>query len=144
MRKITGITLLEVVLVLAIIGLILTLTVRYFNVASTSEQVNQAMTEIQTITKASYQWLQVQRQADFASGNPIDINKLQQAGLIDATQITDPWGGAITVEPGTSDSNLVHISLPNVSEKICKNLKTRMSGVTNHQDCSNQTYYIEL
>ena|SRR3990167_9503787 len=145
-KKIVGITLLEVVLVLAVVASILLLTVRYFMMTSSHENVNRAMTQIQTLTKASYEWLQIQRQADFASGNAIDITQLQQAGLISAVDRVDPWGGNIVISPA-DDANYVRINMADVPQKACKNLRQRMNAIAHAQSaCAGEDniYFVDL
>ena len=52
-KKNQGVTLLEVLLVLAIAAMIIVMSIRYYQSASTSQQVNMTMEEIQAITAAA-------------------------------------------------------------------------------------------
>lgn len=147
MKKNLGISLLEILLVLATIGVVLILTLRYFTLTTQNENISQTVNQIQSLTKASYQWLQIQRQADFSSSNAIDINKLQQAQLIDGIETKDAWGGDVTLAP-SADGNYVHIALDQIPEKACRNLRQKMKTIahaqTENDDCSKNGYFIEL
>lgn len=134
-RKVNGISLLEILLVLAIIATITTMSVRFFLISKRSMRVEQAMTQIKNLSQASYQWLQGQRQENFsgsASGAGISIDKLIQAGFVQKKEVTDPWGGEYKVEPG-SDNQFVKISVTKVSQMACVNLRRQLKNVTrNH------------
>ena len=64
-RKIKGISLIEILLVLIIITTIITMSVRFFMISKRSMRVEQAMAQIKVLSQASYQWLQGQRQENF-------------------------------------------------------------------------------
>lgn len=134
MRKMKGISLVEILLVIAIGAAVIMAAVRYFGLTSRNVRVAHAIQQIQTITKASYEWLQGQKQDDFSSANggvAISMQQLINAGLIKdtASNTKDPWAGSITIEPG-SDPSRIKISLANVPKKACKNLARRLDTVS--------------
>ncbi len=144
-----GLTLLETVLVISVISLILILSVRYFSVVQFNQKISQSISQLKTLSKASYQWLETARQSDFgSSGTAIDMTQLRNVGLITAEDERDPWGGSITVGPGT-DASFVKITLEEVPKRACLNLRRRLSDIAHAQssedECKNGTrYFIEL
>ena len=142
-RKIKGISLLEVLLVSAVGAIIITAAVRYFVITRRNMPVARAIQQIRTLTKLSYEWLEAQKQDDFSDANQgttISMRQLVNAGLIENTprNTKDPWGGKITIEPG-SDSSHVKITLIDLPQKACKNLARRLDAISNTTmpDCSN-------
>jgi len=134
MRKSRGLTLLETLLVLSIGAAIILVAVRYFAVTHRSLNVTHAVQQIQSLTKASYEWLETQKQENFGNedhGTLISMQALIDAGLIDNTHsdTKDPWGKDIRIEPGT-DPSRVKITMPNIPELPCKNLARRLENVS--------------
>src|SRR5438128_10458685 len=110
------------------------------------------MKQIQLITKASYEWLQVQKQSDFSNnygGVTLSFNQLIKAGLISNTNThtKNPWGGSIIVMPGDDPSH-VKILLSKLPGRDCKNLAKRLETINkmNTSQCSGNitTYYGEF
>lgn len=149
-----GISLLEVLLVLAVAGIIIAVSVRYFQTAEFHNRVATAIRQINTITKASYTWLQEQNQPNFNNTNEpggsgaiaISIQELIDNNLIDESTSISPWDGQITVGPGTNPSQ-VRISIPGLDIASCKQLVLAMQRKTATElpiaNCtgSNITYY---
>lgn len=133
MRKNRGLTLLETLLVLAIGGAIIMAAVRYFSVVHRDLNVTHAITQIQSFTKASYEWLNSQKQENFSAdnnGTPISLQALIDTDLVkQSDDHKDPWGKMIIIAPGT-DPNYVRITLSNVPKESCKNLTRRLDGVS--------------
>lgn len=133
-RKTKGVRLMEMLLVLAIGAAIIMAAVRYFGITNRNVRVTHAMQQIQILTKASYEWLQAQKQDDFSSANSgilISMHQLIDAGLIkdSDTNTMDPWAGAITIQPG-SDPTRVKITLARVPQKDCKNLARHLDEIS--------------
>lgn len=96
-----GITFLEVILEITISGLIITFSIRYFMMVELNYKVERTIKQIQILSQESYQWLQMQRQADFGSETTaIDNPKFQAVDLITRADLIDPWGGKIILQPG--------------------------------------------
>lgn len=134
MRKMAGLSMLEMLLVITIGAAIIVASIRYFGVTSRNLRVTHAIQQIQILTKASYEWLQAQKQDDFSSadgGIPVSLHALMNAGLIQNKDKNkkDPWAGAIKVQPG-SDPTRVKITLSGLPQKDCKNLAERLDTVS--------------
>lgn len=131
MRKTIGLTLLEMLLVLVIGASIVTLAVRYFTVSHRAMQVQQAMTQIKHITRASYTWLNTRRQVNFSdaeNGQTISLNQLIDSNLITPEQTIDPWGKPISLAPA-SDPSRIKIGLPGIPIKACRNLQRKLTRI---------------
>lgn len=129
-----GISLLELLLVMSLGAVILVMAVRYFQLSSRNSKVEMAVKTVQSMSHVSYEWLQAQRQENFSSspnGSAISLQALIDAGLIQNTarDTLDPWGGAISVGPGTNAS-YVKISLAGLPQVVCRNLKQQLNSVT--------------
>ena len=138
-HKQTAISLLEILLCIAIMASIGMMAVRYFMITSQNAKVTHAITQIKTLTKASYEWLQAQRQADFKGyGNTgITLQKLIDAGLITkAVERRNPWGGLITVQPAR-DASYVRITLYGLPRLACLHLSRQLKSI-NHSTAKNQ------
>lgn len=152
MKKHQGITLLEIILVIVVISIILMLTLRYFVFTNNDFNVTRAVTQIQALDQASDQWLEAQRQTDFAgpsSETVVSIEKLKEAGLIAASDTKNPWGGEITVSPSSDDPTYVTITVEDIPKQACFNLIERMKPVAHRQilkqGCINlKKYFVEL
>lgn len=133
-RNEKGISLLEMLLVLAIGAAIIMAAVRYFTITNRNARVTQAISQIKMLTKASYEWLSEQKQQDFSSVNggvTVSLQQLIDANLIKDTEHNkkDPWGGDISIAAG-SDPSRVRITLSHLPQKACKNLARRLDNVS--------------
>ena len=131
-----GISLLEVMLSLVIGTSIIVAGVRYYAVVNRGTQVDHAISQIRSLTSASYQWLQAQSQENFSCDETdtctaISLQSLIDAGLISSQEIDtkDPWGGDITLSPG-ADPTYVNISFTNVPLFACKQLSQKLQTVS--------------
>lgn len=136
-----GISLLEALLALVIASIIITLALRYFSITIRDMRVTQAVNQVRSLVKKSYDWLGAQKQADFndyPKGTKISLQILINAGLIQTDNngnYFNPWGGDVLLAPG-SDPSYVHISLTRIPLKDCLNLTQRLQSI-NHM--ANQT-----
>lgn len=124
-RKQKGNTLLEVLLVLAVSSVLLTLAVRYFNTVDLNRQVTEAISKIDIISRASYEWLSAERQGDFSL---ISNDGLITLGLVSEADMMSPWGGPIAVSGG-DDLQHVKISLNGLGPAGCQNLHRHLLNI---------------
>jgi len=142
MKKwINGISLLECLLSLAIIASITAMTVRYYVITTRDSRVSHAISQIKRITSASYEWLSLQRQADFSNadgGQTITKEQLVNDQLLPNSNDTmNPWGGAIQVSSGTDDAKYVKITLNNIPQLACRNLTQQLKYINKNQASTN-------
>lgn len=118
-QSILGVTLLEIMLVLAIAAMVIVMSIRYYQSATSSQQANMAIEQIQAIMSAVDGVSQ-------GSGSYSSISNAQISTLLPATGLTTPWGPAITVS-GTSTSTYT-VSLPSVPQQICPLIEGKLNA----------------
>lgn len=121
-----GNTLLELLLVLALSGIIITLAIRYFAVVDLNSRVAQSISKIDILSRASYEWLSISRRGDFES---ISLDNLIDAELLRENDDKNPWGGDIEVSVGSNPQH-VKIVFKDISAKACKNIRHHLKPMT--------------
>lgn len=122
MKKFTkylGVTLLEVMLVLAIAAMIIVMSVRYYQTASYNQQANSALQTIQAVTAAADGLAQ-------GSGDYSAVDQANIAALLPGTVgsvITMPWGGELQITGG--GTTVYTVTLTAVPRVICTQLAAR-------------------
>lgn len=135
-----AISLLECLLSIIVIASIAMMAVRYYIVTTRSMHVSQAISQIKRITDASYEWLQMQKQANFSSqggGYAITIQQLINDQLLTAKRDTvTPWGGTINVAPAGDNPSFVKITLNNVPQSACRNITQQLKYINKAQSAN--------
>lgn len=119
-RAILGVTLLEVMLVLAIAAMIIVMSVRYYQSASTSQQANTLIGQITSIVAAADSLAQ-------STGNYSGATTTALQPLLPATIFTAPWGSTITLAPGTST---LGITIPGTPAGVCSLVRGKLTTNT--------------
>ena len=117
-KSMEGVTLLEIMLVLAIAAMVIVMSIRYYQSASSSQQANSVLQQIQSITAA----------ADGLAQATGSFGSASNAGLqpvLPANSLTTPWGTAITVTSGTST---YAVSIANTPIAVCTLLKSKLAA----------------
>lgn len=144
MERQRGNSLLEVLLVLAVSSVLIVLAIRYFTVVDLNMRVARAISQIDMVSRASYEWLEYERAADFSK---INAQALLESHLIAKEDLKSPWGGAIEVTAGQDPSH-VKISLSGISAYGCQDLTRHLQSVAYAealaQACKQGTYYGEF
>ena len=107
-----GVTLLEIMLVLAVAAMIIIMSVRYYQSATVSQQSNSVLQQVQAISAAA---------DTYAPGNG-GYTGLSNANLpISSPNVLNlPWGGSATVTGQTGTT--YQIGLPGVPANVCTSL----------------------
>jgi len=141
MERHKGNSLLEMLLVIAVSGILIVLAIRYFSVVDLNMRVAHAISKIDILSRASYQWRDAQRMKDFDNINIVDLTA---AGLVSAVDVKNPWGGVIEVGPGSSHQH-VQIHLKNISKAACVSLTHHLAEIAfsqvTPQACAQGNYY---
>ncbi|MDR3478106.1 MAG: hypothetical protein P4M14_08775 [Gammaproteobacteria bacterium] len=107
-KVILGVTLLEIMLVLAIAAMVIVMSVRYYQTATSGEQVNAVLEQISAITAAADGLSQ-----GTASYLVANISTATLSPILPANGLTLPWGTTIVVNnASTSSYNIVLSSVP--------------------------------
>lgn len=133
----SGVTLLEVMLVLAVGAMILVMSVRYYQSASAGQQFNSVLEQIHAITS-------------IADGIHQGTNSYDTVGtsvikpLMPNKTMNTAWGGTIDINTSKSDYNSYVVVFDQVPKSVCKQLETTLqssSYFTNAKcDTSKQTF----
>lgn len=108
-RNSLGVTLLEIMLVLAISASIIIMSVRYYGSATYSLQANNSLQQIQAITAAvdSYSF----------SGSYAEVSTPLVKSLLPENTLTTPWGTPISISSAKSSS--YEVTLPSMPTAVC-------------------------
>lgn len=123
-KSMHGVTLLEIMLVLAIAAMIIVMSVRYYQSATSSQQANSVLQQIQAITAAADGLAQAS--GSYTAGN---ITSASIAPLLPANGLVAPWGSTIEVSGATATSYTV--SIPGVPGGVCPLLISKLAA-NNH------------
>ena len=120
-KKLRGISLLELILVLAVVAILLVIATRFFEVANRSRQVNNAYQDIKTISAASQSWWEDHGRN--YTKLKLTLTKLVEGGYLVKSYQSNPWGGIISVTAASSDQ--VKVEMTELDTKACANLAHR-------------------
>jgi len=119
-----GVTLLEVMLVLAIAAMIIVMSIRYYQSASSSQQANSVLEQIQGIVAAADGLAQAK-----GSYSAAGISQSSLTPLLPGGSWSTPWGDPITI--GDVTGTTYTIDLGTVPSGVCPLLTTKLS-TNNH------------
>ncbi len=116
-RSTTGVTLLEILLVLTISAAILVASVRYYESATVSLDANSALEQVQVITATVDHFV-----AGTYSYEGINTNVL--ASLLPNNSLLTPWGTSISID--SSDSFSYSVTFPKAPAKVCPLITSKL------------------
>jgi Tfp pilus assembly protein PilE len=116
--KLLGVTLLEVMLVLAVASVIILMSVRFYKSATDSSQVNSYMQSVQAITAAADGLAQ-------NSGSYAAASNTAIIAIVGSKAMVAPWGATIAVAPaGTTGITIT--PTPTGGTSVCKQVETKL------------------
>lgn len=121
-----GVTLLEVMLVLAIAGMIFVLAIRYYQAASSNQQANAVVEQIQAITATADSLAQASGSYESAK---ISNSTLSPLLPNNTHAFTTPWGTEIVL--GEAKPNSYQVTIPDVPTGVCPLVVSKLS-TNNH------------
>lgn len=130
-KSASGVTLLEVMLVLAIAAMIIVMSVRYYQQASYSQQANGATEQVQAIVAAIDQLSQASGQYTSST-----VSSTAVAPLLPANGLITPWGTNITLSYTSATQYTITVSAAPAG--VCPLVKTKFQS-NNHFDVSGVT-----
>jgi type II secretory pathway pseudopilin PulG len=122
-KSMVGVTLLEIMLVLAIAAMVIVMSVRYYQSASSAQQANAVLEQIQAIVAAADSLAQ----ATGSYANVVGNNEVKP--LLPGGSMTTPWGDPITI--GDVTSNSYSLDIGNVPSGVCPLLISKLK-TNNH------------
>lgn len=127
-KSVFGVTLLEVMLVLAIAAMIIVMSIRYYQTASSNQQANSFLAQSQAIVTAAEQMAQsTGSYANAVSGSPISTANL--AALLPDNAFVAPWGGAISF--GTVAASSFTVTTASMPASVCPLVRAKLAA-NNH------------
>lgn len=109
-KTMLGVTLLEIMLVLAIAAMVIIMSVRYYQSAQAGQQANQVIQQITAIMAAADSLSQ-------SSGTYSGVSTTTVGGMLsNVGGLTTPWGDSISVTPGSTSYS---VSIPNMPPAVC-------------------------
>lgn len=145
-KRKSGIGLLELMLALAIIGIMIMAAVRYYESTSNSQSISRTVDMINGIMSASQSYLSTHQGNSLPSiGTLISGGYLPQGFQSSGgSNATNPWGGNICLTAGVSDcsepggdfssDNYYYVSIDGIiSEALCNQLKSQLKETLMNQ-----------
>lgn len=126
-KSMLGVTLLEIMLVLAIAAMIIVMSIRYYQQASNSQQANSALMQVQAVIAA------MDTLGVGGYDNSSNVNQSNLSSVVGSDNMLTPNQGVITLGGSrTSSTYTVTFALtpqtcPNVAAKLTSNPKTAAS-----------------
>lgn len=114
-KSMLGVTLLEIMLVLAIAAMIIVMSIRYYQSASSNQKINSAVNIITGIVAAA--------ESALTMGGGLSASTIKSY-LPGGTLPKSPWGGDVTLSATTNTFTIV---IPNVGGDCSTKLSTLMS-----------------
>ncbi len=126
MKKLStfGVTLLEIMLVLAIAAMVIVMSVRYYQTSSANQQANAVLSMIQAI-QANADAL-AQESGKYNGGTETEANTANIKPMMPNNSMTAPWGGDITVTGATATTYQVDIT--EMPTQVCSAVRARLVG----------------
>jgi type II secretory pathway pseudopilin PulG len=119
--KIAGVTLLEILLVLAISASVILMSVRYYGTATASLQANSALEQIQALTATIDNYTAGMSYA----GMTVPFIEV----LMPRHSLQTPWGTQITID--TIKPSSYNVTLPQTPRAICSLIRSKLES-NNH------------
>lgn len=116
-KSMLGVTLLEIMLVLAIAAMIIVMSIRYYQSANSSQQANSFIEQLQAVAAAAENFVQ-------AKGTYSGVESSVSA-LLPSSGFNQPWGGKFSVSGTTSGFTITPSG--NVPNAVCRLVESKLS-----------------
>lgn len=139
MKSMLGVTLLEIMLVLAIAAMVIVMSVRYYQSAQASSQSNAFTNQVQAVTSSAENLAQG---SGFGALTQATVQNILPGG---ATAWNLPWGGTMTYTATATGYTLTVGTVP--STGVCALITAKFTGMTKYTvsaTCSSVTYNSSL
>jgi hypothetical protein len=132
LKSVLGVTLLEIMLVLAVAAMIIVLSVRYYQSSSANNYTNAVLQQIQLITANSDQL------AGAATNAYGAVSTAAVTPLMPNQNMNAPWGGSISISGASATGYTVTIN--SMPADVCNLLRPKLTGkYTPQASCSTTT-----
>jgi type II secretory pathway pseudopilin PulG len=117
-KSIAGVTLLEIMLVLAVASMVIVMSIRYYQNAQNSENTNIIMEEIQNIGAAADNLGQ-------GGGSYSAVSQAAVKSIAGSSNMLTPYGGTISIN-GTGSS--YSVTIPAMPSPVCTSLAAKLAA----------------
>ncbi len=131
-KSMQGVTLLEIMLVLAIAAMIIVMSVRYYQSAQASSQANAFVSQVQAIASAAENLAQ-------GTGAYPSLTTIEKVVNV-STVTVPPWGGSMTYAPAATGFSLTGITAPGPATCALLTAKFAQSSQFVFTPCTSITY----
>jgi len=118
LKSALGVTLLEVMLVLAIAAMIIVMSVRYYQSANSSQQANAVISQVSAIVGQANNLAQ-------SSGSFSAVTSATLKPLLPGSGFNTPWGTTITIAGAASSMT---ITVPGTPAGVCPLLTSKLEA----------------
>jgi prepilin-type N-terminal cleavage/methylation domain-containing protein len=118
-QSMRGVTLLEIMLVLAIAAMIVVMSIRYYQSASSAQQANAAAGQVQAVMAA------MDNLGMSAGYNGANVTQANLAAVVGVNNMTTPTGGTITL--GATTATTYTLTVP-LNTTICPSVAAKLAG----------------
>lgn len=134
LKSMLGVTLLEIMLVLAVAAMIIVMSVRYYQSASTSQQANAYLSQVQAIAAAMNSMSQ-------STGSFSGISASSIKSILPPNGLVPPWGGAEVQVSGSATGFTITATMP---AGVCALVLRQLTSSANYtgSSCSKITYVL--
>jgi type II secretory pathway pseudopilin PulG len=123
-KSMLGVTLLEIMLVLAIAAMVIVMSIRYYQSASTNQKINAAVNSITGIVAAGENYLS-------ANGTFSGLNSSMVAPYLPGGKMPNsPWGGPMSISSAATVDYTIKIPNVPAAGGGCEQIKSLLSGNT--------------
>ncbi|OAI48969.1 hypothetical protein AYO45_03780 [Gammaproteobacteria bacterium SCGC AG-212-F23] len=119
LKSFLGVTLLEIMLVLAIAAMIVVMSIRYYQSATTSQQANAVIETVQAITAAMDNLSQ-------GSGGYGSVSQAQLTGVVGTTNMIVPGGGGGSYSLQGQSATSYSIQITGMTSGVCYTVAARI------------------
>jgi type II secretory pathway pseudopilin PulG len=116
-KSIAGVTLLEIMLVLAIASMVIVMSIRYYQNATNSSNTNILLAQVQNITAAADNLAQ-------GGGSYSALTASNLASVAGASNLRTPYGTSIAV--ANSGGTAYTVSIPGLNASVCTQLSVKL------------------
>jgi len=129
-QSMRGVTLLEIMLVLAVAAMIIIMSVRYYQSASSNQQVNNAYSQVQALVAAADNLAQATGTSSYSGVTIAALTPLLNWSGSSSTSIgNSPWGSAVSV--ANAAATTYDITFKSVPSAVCSLFLARLTA-NNH------------
>jgi type II secretory pathway pseudopilin PulG len=122
MKTMSGVTLLEIMLVLAIAAMVIVLSIKYYKSANASSQANAIMSTLQAITAAAENLSQ-------GTGDYLGVTQESVQAALGLTSLLSPWNTEIKITTGTTTS--FGVSVASTPDAVCALIAPKFAASAN-------------